>query len=315
MENKTQIIKKRNLPKEVFLHLLAMVTLYWSAVSFITLLFQYVNYFIPDVLNRGYYISSYTGPLRFALSSLIIVFPVFIFVSWLLYKSYVEDTEKREFKLRKWLLYFTIFVSALVIIGDLVSTINTFLGGEITLRFVLKAFSILLVAALIFWYYIDDVRRDRPSEKARYFAIVVSVIVLVGIVGGFIISGSPMRERLIRFDAQKANDLQNIQSNIINYWQRKEVLPGNLNDLQDNISGYKNPVDPQTNSQYEYSVKGNTSFELCANFNLPNQDSQGKATMSIPPYGYDQNWTHGAGKVCFERTIDAQLYPPLNKTK
>ena len=31
---------RRNIPRDLFLHLLAVVTLYWSAVSFVTILWQ-----------------------------------------------------------------------------------------------------------------------------------------------------------------------------------------------------------------------------------------------------------------------------------
>lgn len=315
MENQTQIITKRNLPKEVFLHLLAVITLYWSAISFTTLLFQFINYFIPDALAQDYYPRIYLGPLRFAISSLIIVFPVFIFVSRVLYKSYIQDSEKREFKLRKWLLYFTIFVAALVIIGDLVGTINIFLGGDLTSKFILKALSVLFVAAIIFGYYIDDVRREKPSKSTKYFAWGASVIVLIVLISGFFIAGSPMQERLVRFDEQRVSDLQNIQSVITNYWQRKAMLPEKLDDLNDSIAGYAPPQDPETKNSYEYIIvdSSNLIFELCAVFD---KKSAGPAPSTAPvssPYG--KNWNHEAGRVCFERTIDKQLYPPLNKTK
>src|SRR4029077_11387147 len=97
MEN---IIPKRNLPRDVFLHLLAMVTLYWSAVSFITLCWQYINYFFPDALSYNGYIS-FAGPIRFAVSSLVIVFPVFMLVSWLLNSIYTKEAQVRESKIRK----------------------------------------------------------------------------------------------------------------------------------------------------------------------------------------------------------------------
>ena len=58
-----------------------MVALYWSAISFITLCWQYINYFFPDVLALRYGDQSYVWAIRFAVSSLIIVFPVFILVS------------------------------------------------------------------------------------------------------------------------------------------------------------------------------------------------------------------------------------------
>ncbi|MCX6718264.1 MAG: DUF5671 domain-containing protein [Candidatus Staskawiczbacteria bacterium] len=313
MEQDPEGTPKRNIPRDLFLHLLAIVTLYWSAVSFVTLLWQYINYFLPDVLN--YYPGSFNGPMRFAIASLIIVFPVFILVSWYLNKIYRREAVVRDSKIRKWLIYLTLFAASLIIIGDLVSTINTFLGGEITEKFVLKALSVLLVAAVVFGYYLNDVRRDTPTKLAKYFAIGSAIIILVGVVCAFFIVGSPQTARLIQFDQQKISDLQDIQSQVVNYWQRKEVLPNSLSDLNDKISGFVVPADPQTKANYEYNVKdaANLSFELCAIFNKPNPKN---ITIDyIVPQGINQNWNHGTGRICFERTIDKQLYPPLNKIK
>ncbi|OGZ63212.1 MAG: hypothetical protein A2639_02025 [Candidatus Staskawiczbacteria bacterium RIFCSPHIGHO2_01_FULL_34_27] len=307
---------KRNLPRDVFLHLLAMVTLYWSAVSFITLCWQYINYFFPDALNYNY---GFTNSMRFALASLFIVFPVFILVSWFLNNIYAKESQVRESKVRKWLIYLTLFVAALVIIGDLIFVINTFLGGEITMRFILKALSVLVVAAIIFGYYLDDVRRNTPSKLSKYFVWATSVIILISVIGAFFIVGSPKQARLIQFDQQRISDLQNLQYQVVNYWQRKGQMPKSLSDLNDSISGYVAPQDPETNMPYEYNIKNaaNLNFELCAVFNLDGNRS-GVSPKSIPvPYGaYPQelqNWDHASGRVCFERTIDSQLYPQLNK--
>ncbi len=320
MENNLQIeMPKRNLPRDVFLHLLAMVTLYWSAVSFITLCWQYINYFFPDTLNYGYYgYMGFAGPIRFAISSLVIVFPVFILVSWFLNKIYAKEAAVRESKIRKWLIYLTLFVAALVIIGDLIFVVNTFLGGEIKARFILKALSILVVAAVIFGYYLDDVRRAAPSKSARYFAWATSVVILISVIGAFFIVGSPMQARRQQFDQQRASDLQTIQYQVVNYWQRKGTMPQSLSDLSDSISGYSAQKDPETGNAYGYNVKdsANLIFELCATFNL--QSSQSNGPKAVPMYYpgdlYSQNWDHSAGRVCFERTIDQQLYPPV-KTK
>ncbi len=307
-------ITKRNTPRDVFLHLLAIVTLYWSAISFVTILWQIINYYFPDVLNDYGYMGL-AGPIKFAISSLIIVFPVFILVSWYLNKIYREESAVRESKIRKWLIYLTLFVSSLVIIGDLVSTINTFLGGEITTRFILKALSVLVVAAVVLGYYFDDVRRETPAESAKYFAWISGIIILAAIVIAFFIVGSPNTARLIQFDQQRLYDLQNIQSNIVSYWQRKEKMPATLADLTDNISGFVAPVDPETKAPYEYNIKdqANLSFELCANFDKTSQLQNNQIIPPISPFSTaGQNWDHQAGRVCFERNIDKQLYPPLN---
>ncbi|MDO8486421.1 MAG: DUF5671 domain-containing protein [Candidatus Staskawiczbacteria bacterium] len=313
----TQSIK-RNLPRDVFLHLFAVVTMYWSAISFITLCWQYVNYFFPDILNYGYGYMGFAGPIRFAVSSLVIVFPLFILISWLLNKIYTKEAQVRESKIRKWLIYLTLFITSLVIIGDLVFVINTFLGGEIKVRFILKALSILLVAGVVFGYYLDDVRRNVPSKSAKYFAFATSIVILILVIGAFFIVGSPMQARLIQFDQQRVGDLQNIQYQIVNYWQRKGQLPQSLTDLNDSISGYVVASDPQTNNSYEYNIKDavNLNFELCANFNsnsnLNNAKSVSAQTFTYPS-GYSDNWNHSAGRVCFERIIDKQLYPPPDK--
>jgi hypothetical protein len=307
---------KRNVPRDLFLHLLAIVTLYWSAISFVTLVWQFIDYFFPDALD---YYSNSLSLIRFNVSAIIIVFPVFIVVSWYLNKIYRREAEVRDSRIRKWLIYLTLFIASLVIIGDLIFIINNFLGGATTVRFILKALSIIFVAAIVFWYYLDDVRRDTPTKLAKPFAWATSILVLIVIVGAFFVVGSPNSARLAQFDQQKVSDLQNIQSQIVSYYQAKAVLPNSLLDLNNSISSFVMPTDPQTKANYEYNVKNaaSLSFELCAMFNKQGSNQYGLISSPsgavLAPIGAD-NWTHAAGRVCFERTIDKQMYPLLNKT-
>src|SRR6185436_19692732 len=122
---------KRNLPRDVFLHLFTMVALYWSAISFITLFWQYINHFFPDPLLMRYGgVAASAGAIRFAVASLIIIFPLFLLASWQLNRIYRREAAVRESRIRKWLLYLTLFVTALIVIGDLVSVVYGFLGGD-----------------------------------------------------------------------------------------------------------------------------------------------------------------------------------------
>ena len=116
----------------------------------------------------------------------------------------------------------------------------------------------------------------------------------------------------------------NIQWQIVNYWQQKEVLPTSLSDLEDPISGFVAPVDAQTEEAYEYAATGKLSFELCANFNAETQTNSSSVSRPIAApipasvEGKDfasDTWQHGAGRTCFERTIDPQRYPPYPKQK
>ncbi|MDP3762802.1 MAG: DUF5671 domain-containing protein, partial [bacterium] len=137
-------------PKDIFLHLLSIVALYVSAGSFIALIFQYIDVYFPDPVADGYYSlqSAYSG-IRWSVAILIVVFPVYVWASWFLGKMYQILPERRELKIRKWLLYFTLFAAALIIIGDLVSLIYNFLQGELTARFLLKILAVGVLAAAV----------------------------------------------------------------------------------------------------------------------------------------------------------------------
>ncbi len=311
--------KLKTSPQDVFFHLLMIVALYMSVVSFITLYFQYINVLFPDKLI-GSYSSIYSG-IRFASSMLVIAIPVFLLMSWLLEKDFRENSEKHEFKFRKWLIYLTLFLASLTIIIDLIQLVNNFYGGELSIKFFLKVLVVLVVAGLVFGYYLWDLRRKEfPSKKSKAFAWAVSLLVIFSIIWGFFLVGTPAHQRQVRFDETRVSDLQIIQNQIVNYWTQKEKLPAKLDDLIDSISGFTPPQDSETNIPYEYIVKTNLSFDLCAEFKTENQNLQnGKDIPRIPSEIYiglfSENWNHGAGRICFERTIDPELYKKSPKAQ
>jgi len=157
--------KPRTSPKDFFINLLSMASLYMSAGSFVVLIFQYINIFFPDVLEARYgdpLETAYTG-IRFAISTLIVSFPVYVTSLRFMNKEYKVLPEKRNLRIRKWLVYFTLFAAALIIMGDLIALVNTFLSGEITMRFVLKVLTILVVTGAIFGYYLRDMRKYKTE--------------------------------------------------------------------------------------------------------------------------------------------------------
>ncbi len=300
----------RSTPKDVFLHLFNIVTFYLSVIGFITLYIQYINALFPDTLN--YYFSGIANGVRWSSSILFVSVPSFIFTSWLLGKDLEKIPEKRELKLRKWLIYFTLFISAITIIVDLMIFVYNFLDGELTARFFLKVFVVLLVAAAVFGFYMWDLKRKAvKSMVPRNLAIIMSAVVLASIITGFFIVGTPAEQRRRKTDDERLSSLQTIQNQIVDYWTRKETLPPNLDALQDNISGFAVPTDPVTQKSYEYIIVDALTFELCADFSTANKDTASgrMETKYFAPYGsFQQNWGHEAGRTCFSRTIDPELY-------
>ena len=308
-------LRSRSSPRDVFIHLLLILTLYMSVVSFIALLFQYIHVALPDPLITSSR-AAFQG-IRWSSSVLIVAFPVFLLLSWLLEKEFARTPQKRDLKIRKWLVYLTLFLAAVTIIVDLITLIYSFYGGELTARFALKTLVVLAVAATVFGYTLWDLRRStKLTAIPRYGASLTGAVVVVTIVSGFIVGGSPATQRQLRFDEQRVSDLQTIQGQIVHMWTQKNALPLYLDDLADSISGFTVPRDPASEEPYEYRVKGDLSFELCAVFTTKGIADAGRSYPVRPAFepggSFGQNWSHDAGRVCFERTIDPALHqrPP-----
>jgi len=210
-----------------------------------------------------------------------------------------------------------LFIAAVTIAVDLITLVYNFYGGELTIRFLLKVFVVLISALAVFGYYFIDLRAAISPKKNKVFAWVISIVIIVSIITGFFIVGSPSKQRLYKFDERRINDLQMIQGEIINQWIQKEKLPVVLDDLKNSISGFSPPKDPETNADYEYNILSNISFELCAVFKTKGiSTSRTEVRTPVPYYEpYNQNWEHGIGKVCFKRDIDPQIYKKVEKVR
>ena len=333
-------------PKYFFLSLGILVTLIASVTSFLNLVFETLNKKFPDVLNATYQYGYFTydfEAMRSALATLIIVFPIFLLISYFWKHQEISGLGQIDAIIRKWLIYIILFLSAIVIVADLVTLVRYFVAGEITTRFILKVVTAFIVALVVGKYYIFELIDFKllKVKRGAVFATISTIFVFAAIVWSFMVMGSPMKQRLLRLDDRRVSDLQNIQWQVINYWQQKEKLPASLNDLKDPLSGFTLPVDPEfeKGKVYEYKKLEKLKFELCATFALPmpkgwrewggfgepvplmepgfgiardNVDTGVSYPYPVPD-GAGDSWDHDAGRICFGRTIDPERYPPFSK--
>jgi hypothetical protein len=298
--------------KDFFLHLGAVATFYASTIALIALLFEAINYAYPRVTDYYQYYSS--PSISFQVATLIVAFPLFLALSWLIQKSYATEPALREAPIRKWLSYITLFVAGAVVAGDLVTVIYMFLDGqELTTGFILKIAALLVIAGGVFMYYLREIRNSIGAGERNLWRGAAIAVILASIIIGFMVVGSPRTQREKRYDNERINDLQGIQWQIVSYWQRKEALPATLSDLEDSISGYKVPVDPNTGAPYVYKITGQSAraFELCATFDrgTPSSMNSVQHPPTYPKGPMGESWEHTQGVQCFERDIDPQLYP------
>ncbi len=155
---------------------------------------------------------------------------------------------------------------------------------------------------------------SNKKNTSSYISYGVVGVVLLVIIAGFLLIESPKKARLRKFDEKRVQDLQVIQSQILDYWRTKGKLPRILTDLNDDISGFRAPHDPMTNVEYEYAVGGADSFSLCAMFSLASDEEKNViASKPLSPYNSikgNEVWGHGWGQTCYDRTIDKERYKP-----
>src|SRR3989338_2777850 len=205
--------------KDFFLHIAVIALLYAGTIALLNILFNVINVAFPQVTQYYYYDSA---SISLPVATLVVVFPLFLFLSNLLRKGYLEDPSRKDYPVRKWLVYITLFIAGGVLAGDLVFLIYYFLDGqELTTAFLLKILSVLVVAGAIFGYYLDDLKDRLTSGRRNIWRVVAAVLVIGSIVAGFSVLGTPATQRAYRYDSQKVSDLQNIQWQIVNYWQQK----------------------------------------------------------------------------------------------
>jgi hypothetical protein len=154
--------------RDAFLYLLLFSTLYIAAYQLGSLIFQVIDRTFPDAAMAAVprQAELLNARLRWAVSSLIVSLPVFLFVSRLTRRDIRLDAAKRQSEVRRWLTYLTLFVAAAVIISDVITLVYNVLGGELTVRFVLKVLTVGGIASAVFGYYLWDLRGDEEVPQS-----------------------------------------------------------------------------------------------------------------------------------------------------
>ncbi len=308
---------------EVVLNFFSFIVLVMVATALGILYYQIINNFFADPLTATNGGGVDTSAIHYAIAVLLIGFPIYVLALKLWFKRFGQDEEKVESKLTKWLTYLVLLATAITMVGDLVTALFYLLQGEITARFFLKALTIFVIAGVIFGFYFLERKRvqyhkEVPDQTFKLFGWVVTGLVVVAVILGFVVGGSPKTERSRGFDAQRASDLRILANCVSNYASNQKALPGSLSDLTRSTQySYcsNNTLDPETRVPYEYSVtipstqKGAVrqgEIQLCASFAL---DSESEP-RDVPVFAYtNDKWTqHTAGRSCDSETITLEGY-------
>lgn len=147
--------------REAFQYLVLFATLYLSAYHLGSLLFDLINRWFPDPASYNGYM--FRDSMRFSVAALVIAFPVFAFTAHRIGRAVARFPIKRLSPVRRWLTYLTLFIAAGVLIGDMTTLLYNVLGGEATPRFLCKVLVVAVIAGGIFYYYMQDLRREETD--------------------------------------------------------------------------------------------------------------------------------------------------------
>ncbi len=307
----TQVqVEPKSSAKEFFLNLGAMVAMFTVAGTLINLLFTVINEAFPQITSGYNYYYNFSSSISFPVATLIIFFPIYILLMWLLEKGYASEPEKRHVGIRKWLTLITLFIAGSAIAGDLVTVLYYFIDGqELTVGFLMKILVVLVLAVMIFLYYISDIREKLTSVSKKIWLGVSVAVILFSIVWGFSVLGSPRTQQLLKYDKQKVSHLQNLNIQIQQYYDIKGFLPQTIDDLS--TGGYSfTKNDSQTGKPYEYVKLSETEYNLCAVFNKDLAEDTKGDVYPNRDYGYGNIfWTYPAGRHCFKGVVKPTQYP------
>ena len=334
--------------KDIFVYLGIFITLIVSVYNIIQIVFAAIDIKWKDLATITYNYDIYNDGVRFAVASLLVLYPLYVLFSFIASKDIMLHLAKKDLRLRKAFVYSALFITACTMIGTLISIIYTFLGGDLSIRFGLKAIFIIFLSAVIGGYYYYIAKRDytKASKVPMILAIAVSAAVLGLVIWSITIIGTPSEVRKMKQDNTRLEHLSSIQQQVLYSFNNKGKLPEKIAELENALGGFSVPMDPVTNASYEYKILNQgklvmdyttktrkltvpAKFEICATFETKRAYNANGVRTSSPDvpvgvggvseamysvnnfyYGGDISpfWNHEAERTCFTRIISGDLY-------
>jgi hypothetical protein len=241
------------------------VALVASVGALIGILFAAIDHRFKDVLESGnYYNELQVGnDVRISVAVLFVAFPIYLILAWLLTGRIKADMARLKLTIRSFYLYAIILVTSLTVAGNLIYVIYNFLSGELFARFAPKSLVLFVLALFVLGYHIYLLRRDYSKDEKVFpvvFSALAVILVLGSVIYGIVETGTPREVRARKLDDKRLQDLSQVQSLILQKWQKDGVLPESLATLNNEIAGSIIPVDPKTKAVYEYTVVQNSEL-------------------------------------------------------
>ncbi|MEZ5922001.1 MAG: DUF5671 domain-containing protein [Parvularculaceae bacterium] len=319
-----------------------MLIVYFSLLGMVAtqvggLAFTWVDLHFADELSRNYsYYSHANSGLRWSVASLLVGYPIFLFIGSRLAARRRSDPERRRSRVRAWLTYVTLIFAAIALIGDLVAVVYQFLSGGLGVRFALKAIVVGAIAGAILFNYSHAAEREEAGADltGKLLSVIATLIVILLVGWAFTITRGPGEARKNLADDQRIEGLTQTTRLIDCHYTYAATLPENLEAMESFLKDRTQrlpsapgcaadlPKDPATDAPYIYRRLDGETYEICATFDIgwPNSDDSGGEWRAGGGYSYPLsgsrrvlNKPRGAGETCF--TVEAARVEKLGASE
>jgi hypothetical protein len=132
-------------------------------------------------------------------------------------------------------------------------------------------------------------------------AVAATALVIVVVILGFRVLGSPANQRLVQADLRRVNALSQLAQQINRQWMTAgKTLPSNLDEFSSSLK-----QDPVSGKVFVYHAKSSDEYDLCATFATDESDARMHAAAD--------RWIHPKGDFCFQFQASEQVpWVPYN---
>ncbi len=313
--------------REAFLLIVYFSLLGMVATQVGGLAFAWIDRYFADDLTRDNYAWQWANSgMRWSIASLLVGYPIFLFLGWRLAAKKRRDPDRRRSRVRAWLTYVTLIFAAGAFIGDLVAVVFQFLDGGLSTRFAAKAGVVGVISAAILWNFSREAERTSGGVDlaGQAIALLSTLVVIALVAWAFSVVRSPSAARDRIADETRVTNLIAMTRLADCHYTYYDRLDASFSAMQTALAdrGGRLPVaagcaepypyDPSTGAEYRYRVIDADTYELCAIFESgwPEADeAEGTGRRTINTYYSPANETRTlllpktAGETCFE--IDA----------
>lgn len=137
------------------------------------------------------------------------------------------------------------------------------------------------------------------GKIGRWLMVAAGVVVVATVALAMSMLGSPATQRDQQLDQRRVHDLERIVVAVRHYALMHKALPPTLDVVARQPGRNLSIADPVDHTPYAYQVTGSNTFRLCAAF----ATDTAKALEENGAWT-DDDWLHGTGRQCFDRTSD-----------